>query len=244
MPTMTRTARRRWSRELETQVDAADGSRRTERLATTQPFLPRTANSSLPGLGELLLPFSGHLTSDPGRLAELGLRLTPWVRGEGPHAIYRWSGGDLPESLLDGSDSDAPEGLVLVEEPALLAALVEGRFPAARFEPGGAGRGEPQLVIEPTAPGAPEGRLLLLADAALLRAEHLERPEFDHEALALRAASQLALGEEYDALFTARRLPPPLALLEGEERARWRLIVVGAAPLLLLLVALGRRGLA
>jgi hypothetical protein len=227
--------------ELDTRVDAPDGSRRTERLATTRPFLPRTGASALPGLGELLLPFAGHLTVDAARLESRGLRLEPWIRGEGPFAALRWSGGDLPEAALDPRAGAEVPDLVRSEQPALYAALVEGPFPAARFEPGGEGRGEPRLVVETTAPDAPTGRLLLVADSELFTAEHLERSGFDHEALALRAASHLALGPGYDALLAARRLPPPLAELEGEERARWRAVVVGAAPLLLALLALARR---
>jgi len=232
---------RHGSLELETRVDGGDGSTYTA-LETAQPFLCEAEGlPDGPVEGAFLLPFAARLAPDDEQLSSRGLRLSPWLEGSPRAWSYSWSGGDLPPEVLAGEEH---EGLTQLAAPPLYGALIEGRFPAAtlRSVEGQAGRRE--LVLQPVDAGGPEGRLLLMTDSELFKNDVLTLAEYEHVELARRAVAELALEPELVALLGRTRNAPPLGPQPDGTRLFWRLVVLGAFPALLGLLALGRRWVA
>jgi hypothetical protein len=232
---------------LDTRVDAVAGQPTYTRLETSQPFLVQGtagAGRGAPPPGEYLLPYASRIVLDEARLAARGLRATTWLRGSERAWSFAWQGGDLAPEVLRGESAGDGSALPRLDAPPLLAALIEGGFPAAtlvttRTPSDPAGRRE--LLIDEDGEIEERGRLLLFGNAELFKNEALTLADHDHEFLALRAAATLALAPEVAALLRRERGAPPLEAQSEAARLAWRLVVLGAFPLLLLLFGLWRR---
>ncbi|MFT7668484.1 MAG: hypothetical protein ACI8X5_001177 [Planctomycetota bacterium] len=231
---------------LTTRVDGTDGSTKYIQLETTQPFLVRAAalGRDTHTIGELLLPFASKLRFDEELIATTGLRHSPWVLGVGPHWSYRWTGGDLAPELLRGEPApdDETNALLLFDSPASYAELVSGTFPKLEFQEAGEDKrpGELALVVLPDKAQA-EGHLLVVGNSKLFENELLGLEGYDHELFALRAASRLSLDAQIASFLDKAPSAPALAPQSKQTRLWWRLIVMGAFPLLLIVVGAGRR---
>jgi len=187
------------------------------------------------GLGDLLFPAGNRLRLDTERLAAHGLRARPLVFTSGRAWTYDWRGGVLPAEVLQGRGALPPapdDARRFLPEPAPLVVLVEGRFPA--FDPEAE---EPQLALVPQVGGA-EGKLLFIGSSQMFRGTTLAADGFRHDQFLVNAVTALTLGEEYLAILARRPVSVGLGYVAPETRLAWRTVVIGAAPLLLLLAGL------
>lgn len=220
------------SLDVRTRVDA-EGGPRYEVQPSTQPFFVNATPdaSALPlfeGLGELLLPFPARFELDEARLAELGLTARTWLRASPRAWSFDWQGGDLAPEVLAGAGTPTPE--------SALGVLIEGILPRARRIEGQ--EGAQSLTLEP---GEEPGRLFALGDGELFSDRLLTLEGRAHEAFALRCVAGLGLAPEVASFLRRERAPEGLPALSPGERRGWRLLVLGAAPLFLILAALLRR---
>lgn len=228
---------------VRTRVDAGPDGPRYQVQESSQPFLVvassarRTARGAafFAGAGDALLAAPSRIVLDPARLRAHGLVATPLWTGSERAWTFAWSGGDLPPAALAGDP--AAEGVTCLAEPAILAVLVEGAFPPLELEES-EGRTRPRLLERPA---APPGRLLLLGASRPFQGEELHAAGYDHAQLLLGAAAHLLLPAELADLLARRPTRAGLGYVEPAARLRWRLGVVGAAPLALLLLFVWRR---
>ena len=244
---------RHGSLALDTRVDAVDGDPTYRKLETTQPFLVEGVAGGAGPLpeGQYLLPFAARIELDAERLAGRGLEATTWLAGSSSAWSYAWAGGDLAPEVLTGprsteasadeapADEDGPAPRALARPP-ILATWIEGPFPAATVVTSRES-GRRELSLDEGALGSEDGRLLLVGDAELFSNDVLTLADHDHGLLALRAAAELCLAPELSSLLRQERGAPPIAAQADSTRFLWRLVVLGAFPLLLCLLGLWRR---
>ena len=233
--------------DVRTRVDVADGPPQFVTQASSSPFLVvASAARRTPlgqrvfaGAGDALLAGPSRISLDATRLARHGLVATPlWTTSE--HAwSFAWEGGDLPPGVLAGDMGTS--GLTPFNEPAPLAVLLEGPFPAAQVSGVGAGAA---LQVAAEREPAPSGRLLLIGASQPFQGDQLHLQGYDHAQVLLAAVSHLTLPGELAQLVAHRPANVGLDYVPPDERQRWRLFVIGVGPLALLLVAVLRRRLA
>ncbi len=232
------------SLEVATRIDRADGSSVFESQPSTQPFFVRCAFDStvaplLKGLGEVLLVSPSPIALDAAALGTRGLESRVWAATSEAAWSYAWSGGDIPRAVLEG---DRQNGAALQDAgESALCVLLEGRFPGARrSEPVGVA---PQLLLDEDSGELP-GRLLALGNSEIFRDSMLHLEGYAHASFALRCVAELALEPRLATFLQRDRQAPGLAPLSSAARSGWRMVVMGAAPLLLLSLGLLRRRLA
>ena len=85
------------------------------------------------------------------------------------------------------------------------------------------------------------GTLLLIGSSEMFKNEHLSALGFQHDQFLLNAVAYNAYGEELAALQARRPTPRGFPFQSTEAKRLWRVVVVGAGPLLFLGYALYRR---
>jgi hypothetical protein len=101
----------------------------------------------------------------------------------------------------------------------------------------------PQLLLDEDSGELP-GRLLALGNSEIFRDSMLHLEGYAHASFALRCVAELALEPRLATFLQRDRQAPGLAPLSSAARSGWRMVVMGAAPLLLLSLGLLRRRLA
>ena len=233
------------SRQLETQVNRAAEERDYEEQASALPFLIRASAANfaddpiMRGVGDLAFIWGSYLEWDEARLGELGLEATPLISSSEKSWTYEWRGGYLPPETFAGFPEE--DKLSLKARPrSTLAARFEGQFPLpveplipVELRPEGSKDG---LAEGPAAPG----ELVLVGNSEMFKNELLLGPEFRADHLLVNAVAELALPEELAAIATRRRVARGFDYLPGDEKARWRVLVISAGPVLLILLGLLR----
>jgi len=219
------------STEVSTEIERGGGRFERIRDRMTSPLVVRVtpsdfdlASPAARGISELLLVSPNRVRVDSTKLAELDLAARDVITTSERAWSYDWKGGELPEEVLRGPGS----GRYLGRQP--VAMLLEGRFPP----PGST----PDLAAVPG--GDAGGRLLLVGCSQVFADESLSASDGDAGQLLLNAVGMLALPADLSAILARRTAPPAIGLVEPGERIAWRVGVVGATPVLLLLLGLVR----
>lgn len=229
------------SADLATEVDRGGGVRAIERQGAASPLLIRAVAANFDqesqithGLGDQLFIFGNRLAWDPAVLARHELRARPLITSSERTWSLDWSGGDLPPAALQGP----PAGQYLGRQT--LAAEFEGRFPPPESDPALAREGEAPAV---GAGDERRGQLIWIGCSDMFKNGRLHLAGFDHAQLLLRSAAHLALGDELTSIVARGARERGFDPIEAPARATWRAIVLGAAPLALILVGLVLRAL-
>ena len=232
-------------RQLETQVNRDAAQRDYEEQDSALPFSIRasTANFSddpvMRGVGDQAFLWGNHIEWDAARLEELGLEATTLITSSERTWAYDWSGGYLPQDVLAGFPSEDRENLQRLPRRTL-AARFRGNFPLPDKELVPAIEGQPRSDLGLAAAPAAEGELLLVGDSEMFKNELIRDPEFRADHLLVNAVASLTLPADLAAVAHRRRVARGLDFLSGESKARWRLFVIAAGPLFVLLLGLLR----
>jgi hypothetical protein len=240
------------NRTMRRDFDTMESARPFNIRVAAQGFHPTSPFTK--GLGDQAFLWAAPIRWDELRLAQAGLVATPLITTSEHTWLFDWKGGWLPEDLLAGPPRDeagAPQWAGRLP----LAVLLEGRFPWPQraFEtvpmsvgpdgvPTPMSEVPPYPVPEP-ADEAGQGRLLLLGCSEPFKDDRLVDPllaGFRGDQLLLNAVTALALPEDVAAVLSRRPVARGFGVLDDERRERWRLAVVLAGPLLLLLGGLLR----
>ncbi len=221
---------------LETQIN-----RRTVREYEGQevalPFLIRAVSANFTRespitrhLGSQLFIWGNRFALDASRLAELDLSARVLIATSDQTWSYFWKGGWLPEEIFE------PRNYLPGPQP--LSVLLHGKFPPVKLQER-AGR-KTALALQTAAPVQPEGALLLIGCSEMFKNDYLYAPDFQHDQFLLNALANAAYGPEMAQLQARRATAPGFAFQTPRSKAFWRLTVVGAGPLLILLYGLQR----
>lgn len=173
--------------------------------------------------GDVVFPGPARFVWNDAELATRGLAARPLVRASNGASSRAWKGGAIA----------AGELARLAGTPcanAALAVRLDGRFPGPSAEPTWAA--DPR----PLAPCDRAGALVLCGSSDAFTDDVLSVAPANERFL-VREVAELVLAPDLAAL--AGRGGPPRGLdpVPDAERARWRLVVLGAAPLLLVVGA-------
>ena len=229
------------SQSLETQVNRDAAQRDYEEQASAQPFSIRASAANygsdpiMRGVGDLAFIWGNHIEWDAARLEELGLAASPLISTSERSWAFDWTGGYVPREALAGypaADSDSLKRL----PRSTLAARFSGSFPLPVIPllPEIEGQPRSDLGLKSGVP-AP-GELLLVGDSEMFKNEFLLGPEFRADHLLVNAAADLVLPADLAAVANRRRVARGFDYLSGEEKARWRLLVVSLGPAAVLLL--------
>ncbi len=226
---------------LQTQVNRSREQRDYLDQVSALPFMIRAASANFAGqhsitrgLGDQILPFPSFLRLDSELLAARSLRATPLITTSERTWAYPWKGGWLPEETLrDPGSAPSPTNHWLGRLP--LAVLVEGRFPLPQ-KPFSEQTDDPGLGLSPTEGKA--GKLFLLGCSHLFRNERFANSQFRADHLLLNTVSWLALNEDLATIATHRAMTRGLNYVAPEQRLCWRVVVLVAGPLAMLVFGL------
>ena len=222
--------------DLETQVNRT-AVREYDPQKVALPFLIRAVGQHYDltspitrHLGDLLFIWGNRFALQPAELSSAGITAQTLISTSPQAWAYPWQGGWLPPEVF------APQTYLPGPQP--LVALLTGPFPEVAFTESEDGRAVLQRVGErPQQAGA----LLLIGSSEMFKNEHLSAPGFQHDQFLLNAVAYNAYGAELAALQARRPTPRGFAFQSTEAKRLWRVVVVGAGPLLFLAYALYRR---
>jgi len=233
------------SQSLETQVNRDAAQRDYEEQASALPFLIRASAANygsdpiMRGVGDLAFIWGNHIEWDAARLEELGLAASPLISSSERSWIFDWTGGYVPREALAGYPDEDSEALKRLPR-STLAARFSGSFPlpVTPILPEVEGQTWPDLGLQTSAP-AP-GELLLVGNSEMFKNERLLGPEFRADHLLLNSVADLVLPSDLAAVANRRRVARGFDFLSGEEKARWRLLVISLGPIAVLLMGAAR----
>ena len=223
--------------DLDTQVNRA-AVREYDPQHVALPFLIRAVGTHFSPesvltrhLGDLLFIWGNRFALDPARLNASGLSHQVLVSTSPQAWSYGWEGGWLPPQVF--------EPATYLAGPQPLSVLLQGSFAPVEFREED-GRSTLHLQ-KPEAPGPP-GRLLLIGCSEMFKNPHLHVEDFQHDQLLLNSVALMAYGEDMAALMARGWRPRGFAFPSVAAKIRWRLFVVGVAPLCILAYGLRRWG--
>ena len=223
----------RFTAQVETHVNRDPSDRDYERQDAALPFLVRASSAAFAddpatrGLGDQAFPFPARIGLDDAALAANGLAADVLIETSDRAWAYPWNGGFLPPEVLEGPTDEAPR-----LDAVPLYVRVAGRFPPPPADL--VERPEGEAAPLPPPPG--DGVLLLLGGSELLKNERLLEPDFRADRLLVNAAADLCLPPELAELAGRRQVAEGLAFVPEGERVAWRVRVLTAGPLGLLLL--------
>jgi hypothetical protein len=223
--------------EIDTQVNrSAVREYNAQRVAL--PFLIRAVHANFSAqspitrnLGDLLFVWGNRFRFYPDAMKAADMRAEVLVTTTANAWAYEWSGGWLPAEVFDEAINPHLPG------PQALALSLEGRFPpvqAIRTEDAGM-----QLVPQDA---VARGQLLLIGSSEMFKDEHLLKPGFAHDQLLLNSVAHSVYGPELATLQSRQGAAVHgFAVVDSVSRTIWRIVVIGAGPLLLGLFAAGQQ---
>ena len=228
--------RTRFRLSMETQINRR-AVREYEDQEVALPFLIRAvgpnfsaASPITANLGDLLFIWGNRFALDRDRLNALKLSAQALISTSDRAWSYDWRGGWLPPEIFQ------PESFLNGPQP--LTVLLEGRFPLADARR--ASEENAERVLQPAAETQANGALLLIGCSEIFKNDHLYAGGFQHDQFLLNTAAYLTHGPDMARLQSRRRTAHGFAFQTPQHKAVWRLTVVGAAPLLILLYGLSR----
>ena len=208
--------------DLETQVNRT-AVREYDPQKVALPFLIRAVGAHFSAqspitrnLGDQLFVWGNHFALDQTRLDSAGVDHQVLITTSERAWTYPWKGGWLPPDIFDSQTYLGPQPL---------AVLLNGTFPPPEDEA--------------SATGTP-GELLLIGDSEMFKNEHLYAAAFQHDQFLLNAVAHMAYGPEMAALQGRHRPPRGFAFQNNAAKSLWRVVVLGAGPLVVALYGLGR----
>jgi hypothetical protein len=255
------------STRIATDAQVNRGSRpEMDRQVSALPFLVRASaphfapgSAITAGLGDQAFVWGSYIRWDEKRLRELGIRATPLITTSEHSWSYAWKGRWIPDETLAGPPRD-DSGKPLWLGKQALAALFEGPFPfevVVRREGRPFGQPSPTATTDGPAPtqratlpspavpppAGGEGKLLLIGSSEMFKDHRLRAPGFRADHLLLNAVAALALDRDLAAVASRRRVARGFGHVESSTKLRWRTLVLGTMPAVLLAAAV-LRGLA
>ncbi len=221
---------------LETQINRR-AVREYEDQEVALPFLIRAVGANYTSespitrtLGDLLFIWGNRFAIDASHLAERGLSARTLITTSDQAWSYLWKGGWLPEAVFE------PQANLSGPQP--LCILLQGKFPPVELQESAEGR--TILALQAASPNQAQGALLLIGCSEMFKNDYLYTPGFQHDQLLLNALAHTAYGPEMAELQTHRKAVQGFVFQPPRSKILWRLIVVSAGPLAILLYGLQR----
>jgi hypothetical protein len=229
--------------QLQTQINRARGERDYEPQASALPFLVRVVAANFAphpitrNLGDQFMPFAAYWRLSEEQLEAHGLTATPLMYSSTRSWSYDWTGGWIPAPLLNAPPLDADgQPQWLGRKPLMV--LVQGSFPLPA-EPLTERRIDSDAPVAMADDVGQTSQLLLLGSSELFKNDHYGDDTFRSDHLLLHAASVLALDEQLASVATHRQSSRGFDYVQAEQRMRWRIIVLIAGPISVLLFGVG-----
>jgi hypothetical protein len=232
-------------------------------MESALPFLVRAAAANFAqdsiitkNLGDQALLFSSFFESDESRLKSLGITAKPLIVSSQKSWSYAWKGGWIPDELLDWPPKDPKRDearnpmMPAKDDPwrlnprVPLAVLYEGNFPesgplslqmlyTAATQPAQADRPS----SHPSQGGRP-GKLLAIGCSEAFKNYRIRNSEFRADQFLLNSVAGLALDESLANVAVKRPVARGFEIDDPATKLRWRAIVLGAFPVVILLFGL------
>ena len=218
---------------LDTRVYQRSRYREMLKQEVVRPFLIRAIGAGLSAsspitahLGALLYVWGNRFTVDNAKLSELGLRATSLAQTSAKPWRFIWDGGWIPEPALS-----SPTPNQFIEGPLPLALEVRGHFPKVAL---GATADRGGFVLDAREPAAPKGELILSASSEMFTDSNIYLEGYQHDRFLLNGVAALAFSPEVAALQARPLYPQAFPVQTRAFKLSWRLIVIAAAPLILI----------
>ena len=217
---------------LDTRVYQRSRYREMLKQEVVRPFLIRAVGSGLSAqspitahLGSLLYIWGNRFTLDEQRLASLKLTAVPLVETSARPWRFMWDGGWIPEPALSSPTDDQ-----YLTGPLPLAVQVQGHFPRAASVGGDA-----RATLEPRdgETTGSKGELIVSASSEMFTDANLYLEGYQHDRFILSSVAALAYGPELARLQARPEYAQSFSAPSRRLTLVWRIIVVCAAPLIL-----------
>jgi ABC-type uncharacterized transport system involved in gliding motility auxiliary subunit len=222
---------------LETQIQRS-AFREYEPQQVARPFLIRALGAGLSPrsvitsrLGTLLFIWGNRFSLDREQLRRTGLTSEVLVSTSSHAWIYDWMGGWIPEEAFH-----EPEGTDLkLDGRQPLAVLMQGTFPLVEMQKGEQGRQSLVKVSPPRTNSQQHGALVLIGCSEMFKNPYLHAPGLQHDQFILNVVAYLTHGRDMAEVQSRERTAKSFPLPSVKMKIGLRILVVGLAPLLLLL---------
>lgn len=234
--------------EVESQIGGLAERRGLARESSALPFQIRASSACFArgstitkNLGDQAFVSPSLLVLDASKLAAHGLAVETLMTTSERTWTTDWSGGTLASESLAGPPRSG-DGAPLFRGPAPLAVRVSGSFPVPS-ELLRLATDEPTPLERDSVPwpDPAAGELLLVACSDIFRDARLADPELRADRFLLQSVASLALPPELAEIAAHRPYASGLPWIDPDERLRWRAIVLGSGPLLVLLAGVAWR---
>jgi len=222
----------------ESQVYRGD-QREVREQSSALPFLVRavrdyfdTTQPAVAGVGDLAMPWASVIDVDDETLATWNLSAHPFIASSTRTWTYAWSGGFIPPEVLSRTDSTGES--IPYEGRRILAMRIDGHFPAFVLPP--PGTPPDQQADRPLTPSDHATTLLLFGCSEMFKDDRIGDREYPADHLLVSSVVQLLDDPVLAQIASRRVMSRGFEAVASRERIVWRVVVLLAVPVGLLLV--------